>query len=197
MNPNIMAHHLLKTIFIFGCLSIVACGNEDDDSNVNNLLLLGRFEGWEIESVTSNYGERAEEVIANLPDSVLVAADTTRAGLLADYLEIVEGVTGVQPCEMDDALLFADQGVVVQLEGESCPADSPPHVLTPFNRTRNTSDLEVTRLQTTDPDGGTMSVYTVPELNETTLVLEQTRVVPAGPILPEFSYDISYRFRAR
>lgn len=173
-----------------------ACG-DDDDGTGTSVVLLGRFEGWQLAQIGSNLEASLSDAIGTIPDSTLAAYDTTRQQLLDASAAFVEATVGLQPCEQDDVVFF-DNGIVAYgQDGEPCPANSGPSVLMPFDTKTYSTDLQVTDLTITDPATQTNSVYRVDLLTEESLVITQTRVVPESLPVPEYRYEITYRFTAR
>lgn len=185
----------IVTLLAVGLLLLAA--SCDDDDPFNPLTTLSRFDGWFLVSVESDFAAQVDAAVAAVSDEDLLQLGQTRAELRAEFDDEIAAVTGVEDCELDNVIFF-DQGVVAVIEnGQPCPAGSGPDVLVDFNPRRYSSDLEVTRLTLNDDDGTFFTEYTVTTITPEAFSLQQDRTVTGNLVLPNFTYSITYNFRAR
>ncbi len=184
----------LVPLSLFLVITVSAC---EDDDVFNPLITLGRFQGWQIVSVESDLASNLMSAIVGIPDSTLLAYDTTVEELIEEKDSYVVATTIVESCEKDDALFFDLDVMGYGVDGEDCPPNGPEHVLTPFDDKAYAADLNVTKLTVSDPANSTESVYDVVTITAQELVLTQQRSVPAQEPIPAYTYSITYYFTAR
>lgn len=181
---------LLLSGITFATLSFSTCGSDDD---VNPISFIGRDFGWAIESVTSDFQERADAAIAALTDEEIAAAGRTRAEITETFNTIVDRETNVDDCDRDDGLFFVDNGEIRVLKGDvMCPEAGDPSVLDPFNNLNYVTNADATMMMVRFPGGALQSTYTIVELRDGLLELEQRRTV-TDTLVGSVAYDISYR----
>jgi hypothetical protein len=182
--------YLISFSLVLAVLSVSTCG---DDEGVSPISHIGRPFGWTIESVTSDFQQQADAAIAALTDEDIAAAGRTRAEITDDYNAIIAGQTNVDDCDLDDGLFFADIGEIRVLQGNVfCPEPGDPSVLGIFDNLNYITNADATEMTIRFPGGAFQSTYTIIELTNEIMELEQRRVI-SDTLVGNVEYDINYR----
>ncbi|WP_116124413.1 hypothetical protein [Lewinella sp. IMCC34183] len=180
---------------LFVLLTAASC--QKDTEPVSPINQLSRFDGWQIVTVESNIAAAADSTVAALPDSTVAQSGRTREEIRESLNPAIRGLTGVDDCERDDALFFESGVVAYGVAGTACDSTSLPHVLTPFNRMRYATDIDVTTLTIISQDETERTPYNVERINGEELVIQRQRRMAENLLVPAYPYNITYFFRAR
>lgn len=181
---------LISFSLLLAVLSFSTCG---DDEGVSPISFIGRPFGWTIQSVTSDFQQQADAAIAALTDEEISAAGRTRAEITEEYNFTISQQTSVDDCDLDDGLFFADNGEMRVLQGDvRCPESGDPSVVGVFNNFNYITNADATEMTIRFPGGSFQSTYTITELTNEIMELEQSRVI-SDTLVGDVVYDISYR----
>lgn len=174
----------LTVLFFSGC---------GDDEDLNPIIFISPIDGWQIQTVTSDFQAQADAAIAAVTEEELMVANLTRAEVTAIFDERVANTTQVEACDQDDGLFFSPEGATQLLRRfEFCP-DGDLNVLDIFHARAYSLTASASSITFRNVDGTNADTYDVDELAQTKLRFSQTRTV-SDTLVGTFMYDIEYDF---